>query len=284
MAAGRCGVDVGPSRRLDKRAAISTLRRPPRDAAVCHVVVVGRADLDTFSRLHDIGGCRRVHVFIFLPVRSCFGHWVSTHAHFCVCACVRAWWTVGQWPRKSIVSCHRVRAVYGLDIVSISLNFFLRSAYAGNRIGAWGGQVVVTNKPVTWLPFDHLGKVRILACPHWSWVAHPPTLTQLVEFEGFADLSCNLSSSGFTSPSVRSLDVNVLAHQQWVSSFTLTCCYGMCLQSLISYLCSIISFPNRSVGAYSTLDILPVDYLDLFVRCCTTSFQYLTLRIPIQWA
>jgi len=90
------------------------------------------------------------------------------------------------------------RVLYGLDIDSISLNFLLRSAYAGNRNGAWGGQAAVTNKPVTWLPFDHLGKVRILACPHWSWVAHPPchshSLTQLLEFERFATLFCILSA------------------------------------------------------------------------------------------
>jgi len=254
-----------------RRGGLSRCRR--RSCWSRHVFAVARhRRLPSYARLYFFA-------------RSLVFWTLNEYARTLLCvrvrACVMDRWAMATEIRRFLPSS---RAVYGLDIVSISLNFFLRSAYAGNRNGAWGGQVVVTNKPVTWLPFDHLGKVRILACPHWSWVAHPPSLTQLVEFEGFSDLSCILSSNGSTSPSVRSLNVNVLAHQQWVSSFTLTCCYGMCLQSLISYSCSIISFPNRSVGAYSILEILPVDYLDLFVCCCTTSFQYLILRIPLQWA
>lgn len=168
------------------------LRRGPPWCGRCHVAV---GCVRIRCRTTPMAAIERTSYIFPSSISSCLHvEWVRVRTAF-VCACVHDG-TVGQWPRKSVVSCHWVRPRTALTSFSVSLNLILRSAYAGMAPGAVEmpcrmrqshGHVCVT------LPLIHLDKAWFF--PRWLpktcnllSAFFVPSVSRRVKFEGFTTL------------------------------------------------------------------------------------------------
>lgn len=187
------------------------------------------SDFDTFSRLHDTDGCHRVHVFIFLPVRSCFGKFelVCKHTLVSARACVTDHQVMATEIRRFLPS---NRVVHGLDIVSVSMNFFSVPRTTKWYLWRSGRGDEQTGHMVTPRKNTHSSLKSL------SWVIHPPCHSPLLSL---SSLRVSPPFPVFLAPmalhrckfgpwTLMCLPTN----NRYRLLFTLICCYSMCLRLL----------------------------------------------------
>jgi len=225
-----CRLSVAPTWQTNGHFVVAAA--PPWSGR-CHVVVVGRVRSQHVFAVARHGRLPSWACLYFIsPFARVLGiEWVRTHTFVCARACVMDRWAMATEVRRFLPSS---RVVYGLDIVSVSLNFFSvprtpkwclgRSSRGDEQAGH-----MVTPRPPrksshSSLPSLVMGSLPILsfaltysACRIWG-IRRPLLHIERHRLHhhqfGLWTLTCLPTNNGYRL-------------------FTLMCCYGMCHDHLV---------------------------------------------------